>query len=213
MSVTFRSPKAIVKLIMLVSVALLFMHCDHSQEELTDPDFNFQTGPVVKDQTPRERLQIDDILSALADSTQSDGTLLVGLKEPEAVRGVSTDGVVLPVQARFAAEDSLRRAFPGLTVERGVRRIIQSVTPTGTRVDTLNRTYIAVRATWERGLLEALRNNPNVDYIQPNYSNGVAFGSGSAISVVTMRRRRTESRLVGERISRYGGNRFGRRAG
>lgn len=193
MTIAFRSPKAIVQLSMLISVALLFMHCDRSQNELTDPHLNIQAAPVVKDQTPRARLGINDILSALGDSTQSDGTLLVALKEPGARRGVGTDGVVLPVEARFAAENALQQEFPGLTVERGVRRIIQSVTPTGTRVDTLHRTYIAVRATWQSRLLEALRNNPNVDYIQPNYSNGVAFGSGSPISVVKMKRRWTQT--------------------
>lgn len=193
-----RPLRTIIRFVAPTALAVGLIQCDGSREEPTAPEPNFQAEPVVTDRTPRLQLDLDDILSALADPARSDGTLLIALKEPVATRGVGKDGVVLPVQARYAAESAIRQAFPDLTVQRGVRRIIESRTPTGIQVDTLHRTYIAVQAPRQRELLQALRNDPHVDFIQPNYTNGVALDGADAISVVsTMRRRRTETRPWG----------------
>lgn len=79
-------------------------------------------GVAITETVPRAHMPLERILEALQDTRQTDGTLLVGVKEPGAIRGVSTTGTELPFEARFAAEEAIRRDFPGLEVIRGIRR-------------------------------------------------------------------------------------------
>jgi hypothetical protein len=54
----------------------------------------------------------------------TDGTLLIGLKEVTASRGIDAAGVALPVQARFTAEAAIRGAFPEIEAVNGLVRVI-----------------------------------------------------------------------------------------
>jgi len=105
----------------------------------------------------------------LRDSSRTDGTLLVGLKEPLAARGVSVEGVSLPVLSRFQAEQALRQDIPALDVVRGVEGIFVSKGPAGERTDTIYRTWIAVRPdSVSDQFVERLLAHPNVDYVEAN---------------------------------------------
>lgn len=169
--------------IVLASASLAACDSNDLVTPRTNPDVRAASLSIT-DQTPRPHLSLDVLLEAVTDRQQSDGTVLVGLKEASAVRGVSTDGVELPVVARHAAESALRTSFPTLYVVRGVSREVVSRGPFGVRVDTLKRTYITVRAPIDVGFLRALRSHPNVDYVVPNYWNGVLGGARMAASAM-----------------------------
>jgi subtilisin family serine protease len=130
---------------------------------------------IIQDRAERVHLSIPDLLAALGNRSRTDGTLIIGLKEPSAVRGVSVDGKELPTEARVAAENALRVAFPSLRVQRGVLRTVQVQTALGTRTDTIWRTSITVQGPFDAGTLSALRASPVVDYLAPNFVDGESF--------------------------------------
>lgn len=100
-------------------------------------------------------MPIDSILAALVDRRRTSGELIVGVKEPGASRGVSTRGVQLPLAARDAAVDVIRQNFPDLAIT------------------TIGRTFVVVRPPVSRELLVRLHELCVVDYLAPNWSNGV----------------------------------------
>lgn len=124
----------------------------------------------------RPGLPLNVIAQALATPGVTDGTLLVGLKESTASRGVDGAGVALPVQARFVAEAAVRSAFPEIEVVDGITRVIPGQRGAFAVVDTLYRTFLRVRGTnkslFSIALLDRLQQHANVDYIAPNYTNG-----------------------------------------
>lgn len=130
-------------------------------------------APVVADLTPRAQRPLAVILAGLVDSTESDGTLIVGLKEPAAVRGVSVTGVQLPIAARYAAQAAIVRAFPQTRLVAGVEHPFTYTQARGLSrdvvTDTLHRTYIRLVVPHDTVFLAALRANPYVDFIEPNY--------------------------------------------
>lgn len=131
-------------------------------------------------------MDLQAILKALATPGMTDGTILVGLKEEAAQRGVSPSGVELPLQARYAAAAAISTAFPELETVDGVARAIQGVRGGFTVTDTIYRTFLRMRglkgAPLTLALLGRLRQHANVDYIAPNYVNGTAFGLSSHIA-------------------------------
>ncbi len=130
-------------------------------------------------------MPLEEILAALQDPQQSDGTLLVGVKEPGAARGVSTTGEELPLAARFAAEEAIRRTFANLEVIRGIERPVAGVGPLGSAsTDTIYRTFLVVRPSLNEATLQALRASAYVDYIAPNYTNGILLGASSEHTII-----------------------------
>lgn len=120
-------------------------------------------------------MSIPGLLEALADRSRTDGTLIIGLKESGATRGVAVDGTELPIAVRLAAERALRLEFPQLRVRRGVLRTIQAQNALGTRTDTIWRTSITIDGPFDSATLVSLEHHPLVDYLAPNFINGAVF--------------------------------------
>jgi hypothetical protein len=143
----------------------------------------------VTDATPRTHMTIEAILAALKDPKQTQGTLIVGVKEAGAIRGVSSRGMAAPVTSRRAAESAIRHAIPTLPILTGVSRVVRNHGGGENVVtDTVNVTFLTVRPPQNAAFLEALRRHPNVDYIEPNYTNGVVAsmtGLREALSAIT----------------------------
>lgn len=164
-----------------LTLATLLAGCD---QKLTRP----QQSPVetpssqpasVQETTPREQPSIDVVLAHLADRSRTDGNLIVGLKEPLALRGVARDGSVLPIAARLSAAQAIASEFNGLRVIHGVRNVVTRALPAGSAVDTLYRTAILLQGPFTRTTLEALLKFPSVDYVVPNYFGHLA---GAAVT-------------------------------
>lgn len=137
------------------------------------------------DETPRYRMPVARILHAINDPALTDGSVIIAMKEPLAARGTFSDGRSLPVAARFAAEAAIRSAFPGLRIEEGMVRPITYRTTSGWKADTIYRTFIVARVA-SSATLHALLANPYVDFLEPNWTNGVTRGSSTAVSVSTV---------------------------
>ncbi len=170
------------QLLSLGLCAALLANCSESPRSTavpTEPRSNMsvQSGPYVTDGTPRVHMTVAKIMSALAgEGRRTDGNLIIGLKESAATRGVGTDGRELPVTARLAAETELRRAFPNLAITKGVQFVRQLAGAQGNplRTDTIYRTAVLVHAaSYSSSLIAALRAHPNVDYVAPNYVDGM----------------------------------------
>jgi len=120
---------------------------------------------TITDTLPEDQRPISEILQVLADPHGSDGSLIVGLKEPGARRGVSLLGVQLPVAARLAAEKALRADFPRESFESGVTRLTPYHDQFGVRIDTLIRPYVVLKGPFNQQRLAALLASPLVSYI------------------------------------------------
>jgi len=103
-------------------------------------------------------MPLDSVLAALRAPRRSSGELIIGLKEAGAVRGVGVHGEMLPVAARDSAVTVIRAAFPQLTIVR------------------ISRTALVVRGPLSRRVLQRLRALAVVDYLEPNWTNGVTGG-------------------------------------
>lgn len=169
----------------LVSVT----NCDRPDPSVpTAPYASVADAPAlfITDSTPREHMPLEAVVAALQDAQQTAGTLLVGLKEPLAVRGVSTTGEELPLPARFAAYEAIRRAIPDLEIVRGIERVVMGVNPLGSVfADTIYRTFLVVRPLIATNVLQALRDSPFVDYIAPNYTNGIVLGVSNKSTTIS----------------------------
>lgn len=146
----------------------------------------FQGALTISDSTPRPQMPLESILAAMGDVSKTDGTLLVGIKEAGATRGVSVNGIELPLAARRAAERAIRQVFPSIEFVQGISSAVNFRSAQGVKLDTLHRTYINVRVPRNLAVLQALRNHPNVDYINPNFTNGVVRGVGAAEARATI---------------------------
>lgn len=153
------------------------------------------TGPVeapsaysVQDDAQRVHMSPTALIAALRTPGLTNGTVLVGLKEGLAVRGVGRNGIQLPVYARLAAVAAVRRDFPELQVVRDVARVGRFHTNFGAvQYDTSFVTWVTVRAPLDEEVLTSLKRHPNVDYVVPNYSNGVIFGETTPWGVTLVR--------------------------
>lgn len=156
--------------------------CDQVPDAvLPSPDEGTGRFSIV-DRTPRPQVPVEVILAAIGNPDETDGTVLVGLKEPGAARGVSVSGLPSPRGARQAAEAALRRGFPDFEIVRGIDVEVPARTPLGTASTTLERTFITVRPPANVARLRALRESAYVDYIVPNYHNGVARSVASSMA-------------------------------
>ncbi|MDZ7781041.1 MAG: S8 family serine peptidase [Gemmatimonadota bacterium] len=159
------------KMVVGLMILTLTAACDLGQP-LEPVDDHAGSGPTVVEQTPRSQMALDRIVSDTRDSTVSSGLMFVNLKEQEAVRGVSTDGLKLPVEARLDAGSEVRAAFPGLEVVKPVAGPITTYLDGQEQVDTIYRTYLTVTAPRDTVFLRQLLDHPNVSYLEPNYTVG-----------------------------------------
>ena len=118
--------------------------------------------------------RIESTLSALQNPRLTDGTLLIGLKEAGALSGREGDGRRISIQKRLAAEAAIRQAFPSLEIIDGVVRTYPAETSTRGVPLTIHRPFLRVRAPLNGNALLELTSHPNVQYIEPNYTNGHA---------------------------------------
>jgi subtilisin family serine protease len=169
------------------AVALTLAGCERVGPPATAPQQQ-QSAAIPLSSGGRPGMSLQSILDALATPGATDGTILVGLKEETAQRGVSATGVELPLQARFAAAAALGGAFPELEMVNGVARAVQGQRGGLTFTDTIYRTFLRMRgskgAPLNLLLLGRLRQHANVDYIAPNYVNGTAFGLPAHVAFV-----------------------------
>jgi subtilisin len=159
-----------------------------------------QDQPVVRDPLPRPVRPLDEIIADLRDPRRSDGTLLVGVKERLAVRGVGRNGVRLPRQDARKAQEAILGDFPDLELVAGVTGIVRLREPTRTRLDTVHRTWINVRAPADPDLLAALRDHPHVDYVEASRIDGIVLGDasdGSWAPIILLSSASTETRPWG----------------
>lgn len=171
--------------LLAADIAVVAVACDF-EEHPTVPEHGSVSGaigegnvPVVGDPVPRPVRSRDEILADLSDPLRTDGTLLIGLKERRAVRGVGRDGVRLPRHVAQQAQEVVLRDFPNLELIAGVTGVVRLREPTRTRLDTVHRTWINVRAPANRTLIAAMQNHPHVDYVQPNYIDAIAVGDSN----------------------------------
>lgn len=163
---------AIISTVALVTSTALGACGDEPATGVPLVDERLTPGAAIDDQTPRDHMALHKIWEAVRDPEETNGTVLVGLKEPTAVRGVALDGRELPLEAKFAAEGAIRRNVPASAIVRGVAREINGVDATGrVIVDTMFRTYVTYKPD-TRASIELLRSLPWVDYVVPNYRAG-----------------------------------------
>jgi hypothetical protein len=147
-----------------VVLAIAFaLGCDHSPPtELLNEDTECEgVVTVVTDTTPREELTPSRIVADLA---RADGVVIVAVKEACAHRGMSSDGSqIIPLEAALAAQGMIEVSFPDLEVLRSVER----PSNTFTAVIPASESFVA-----------NLQKHPNVDYLVPNYRDGVVLGGG-----------------------------------
>jgi hypothetical protein len=139
-------------------------------EKDADPVRPSDQGVVVVPGPARTPIPLERILEALADPRQTDGTLLIGLKEAQALRGVSLDGIELPVAARVAAAEAIAGSFPEIELVDGIKTSRTFIRVCGHAGNPLDIT-----------LLARLRAHPNVDYLAPNFTNGVTNKLGTML--------------------------------
>lgn len=160
-------------------VSFALAACEHVTPPATAPQEQ-QSISLPVSGSGRPNMDLQAILQALATPGMTDGTILVGLKEETAQRGVSPTGVELPLQARYAAASAIRAVFPELESVDGIARAIQGQRGGLAVTDTIYRTFLRMRGLngtpLTLALLTRLRQHPNVDYIAPNYVHGTAFG-------------------------------------
>jgi len=144
---------------------------------------------VITDRTPRMAMQAKEVVAALQDPLVSDGTVLIGVKEASAVRGVGLDGRQLPVIARESAQRAIVGAFPELEVVAGVTRVLPfHSTSLGITVsDTSHTTWINARIPYRDEVIDRLLQHPNVDYVVPNFHNGVLLAELTPWGIPLMR--------------------------
>jgi hypothetical protein len=128
------------------------------------------TQASIVDTVREEQRPIAEILEVLADRQRSDGSLIVGLKEPGAQRGVSLRGRQLPVAARLAAEQRLRSDFPSEVVASGVTRLVPHHDQFGSRTDTLVLPFLVLKGPFDQRRLAALLLSAVVSNVEPNHT-------------------------------------------
>lgn len=144
---------------------------------------------------PRIRIPIDTVLRALGDPKRSDGLLIVGLKEANAVRGVSISGIALAEPDRAQAQEQILSDQRQAELIRGWLRPFERAVAGKILVDTVRTTSILLRVPLTRESLNALQQHPNVDYLEPNWIGETM--SATTTGLVNSFMRLTETRAWG----------------
>lgn len=133
----------------------------------------------------RPQIPLDTVLTALRNPARSDASLIIGLKEADAVRGVSVSGIALPNSSRSAAQASILRDVPAATLVEGFARQFDRTVGGLTVHDTVYTTSIVVRIPMTRDVLQQLRAHPNIDYLQPNWIGELSTAIVSPFSLAS----------------------------
>lgn len=174
-----------------IGIACTFMALSACQESTSSAETSAETlilprrdGEVdsITDKVASIRMDPSDVVRDLTDRSKTSGTLLIGLKEPNAVRGVGVDGRRLPRSKYLAAESAVRRDFPEMAISIGTIREFDSYGPGGFVRDTVWRTYITARPEASEEFIRKLYDHPNVDFVSPNYSSGVRFTDSETVA-------------------------------